>query len=173
MAIALIAAPSLCRADAITYSVATFSDSFADGSSFTLLGTTLLGPQSLNLTPGVSQSAHLDFDFFGNGGTGTFPGTATGDLTIDGVTESISDAFTFRAADIDFSGGAAVVFDLGTFDVTVTPISSSSLREANFLETTVTVPEPPSLALLASSGLFAALALARRSRPKRHMPDRA
>jgi hypothetical protein len=111
----------------------------------------------------------------GTPGDGPFAGTATSNLTI-GVTESISDAFTFEPDTllISFSGGAAVVFNLGTFEVTVTPIVSvlaNNLREANFLETPV--PEPSSLTLLASSGLFAALVLACRSRRGRHMPDRS
>jgi hypothetical protein len=48
---------------------------------------------------------------------------------------------------LNWSGGAPVVFDLGTFDVMVTPIASSFSRRANFLETAIAAPEPASLAL--------------------------
>jgi hypothetical protein len=45
------------------------------------------------------------------------------------------------------SGGAPVVFDLGTLQVTVTPIATVFFREADFLETAIA--EPASLPLLA------------------------
>jgi hypothetical protein len=81
---------------------------------------------------------------------GTFVGTATSNVTINGVTRSVSDDFTFISQDLalTFSGGAPVVFRLGTFQVTVTPIAASiPFREANFLETAIATPEPASLVL--------------------------
>jgi hypothetical protein len=181
VATAWLAAPAPCRADLITYSVDLFaSPIFAGGINFEVLGTTLSGSQSLTLTPGISQSALLDVDGVNSVTLNTgsvFTGTATSNLTIDGITKSISDAFTFTDSFINhfpsFSGDAAVVFNFGTFEVTVTPISSSDTRRADFLETLLSpVPEPSSLMLLASSGLFAMLALAFRSRPRRRVPDR-
>jgi hypothetical protein len=152
------------QAHTITYTVALFSQSFnggggvTGGSDFTLSGTS--SPQTLNLTPGVVEAAVL----LDNAATkvvcdacsGTFMGTATSNMTIDGVTRSVSDAFTFTPLvqnQLTLSGGAPVVFDFGTFQVTVTPISSSpppftiARREANFLETAIATPEPASLML--------------------------
>ena len=82
-------------------------------------------------------------------GAATFTGTATSNVTINGVTRSVLDDFTFDNAALllSFSGGAPVVFNLGTFGVTVIPIVSFGNRRADFLETLIVAPEPASLAL--------------------------
>jgi hypothetical protein len=162
-ALAAIAAMSVVggvQAHSITYTVDAFSQSFnggpgvVGGSSIDGFGTTQFSPPPVNLTPGVSQASVLDLSSSqtrDSSATGTLTGTATSNMTIDGVTESVSDAFSFNSATLDltFSGGAPVVFDLGTFEVTVTPIASGSERDATFLETAISTPEPASLTLLA------------------------
>ena len=55
------------------------------------------------------------------GGRIVAQGGIVGNMTINGVTHSVSEAFTFNSQTlaVSLSGGAPVVFDLGTFDVTV------------------------------------------------------
>jgi hypothetical protein len=150
------------HAHSISYTVDEFSASFngggavPGGSDFTLAGT-LNNAVTLTLTPGVSQGpASLDpagTVAENNNDTGTHSGTATSNVTINGVTRSVSDDFNFTPSSSfffpTFSGGPPVVFDLGTFDVTVTPIASQVGREADFLETAIAAPEPASLTVLA------------------------
>jgi len=82
-------------------------------------------------------------DFISVGSGTSIGGTATSNMTIGGVTHPVSDGYTFTGtlpASLTFSGGAPVVFDLATFEVTVTPVSSGGTREADFLETPLRRP---------------------------------
>jgi hypothetical protein len=145
------------QAHTITYAVADFFKSFnggptvPGGSAFTLAGTSG-GPKTLNLTPGIFMRSALDDDgIYSRDKTaaGIIKGTATSDVTINGVTQSVAQNFALDTAtlDNDLSTGVPVVFDLGTFEVTVFPVASLDLREADFLETAV--PEPASLTVFA------------------------
>jgi hypothetical protein len=160
-------APTPSSGDLITYATAPFSASFA-GDSFTVDG--IAPPAALDLVPAVPQLVLLDSGWQAVSGAQvqTFTGTATSDLTIDGITRPFSDAFGFTtgpSAGISWSGGAPVVFDLGAFRVTVTPVASDGFRAADFLEAPAAAPVPePSSALLAGLGALAGLAVWARKR---------
>jgi hypothetical protein len=142
------------------------SPTFADGSSFNLGGRPggSLGPD-ISLTPGVSQKDFLDWQFATvSGSGGSFSGDASGTMTLGGVSLTFSDSYTFAGGVFsvpEFTGGPSIVFHLGAFDVTVTPIATDSFREATFLETpAAAVPEPSSalavgFAALAGLGVWA------------------
>jgi len=150
LALAQFASPA--QANTITFSLDPFSQSFnggpgvVGGSSVSFGGST---NKTLNLTPGVVEAAVLLEDSLSAtcNNCGTLFGTATSNMTIDGVTQSVSDGFSLTPPllSVSLSGGAPVVFDIGTFQVTVTPIASTEVRVANFLETAI--PEPASLIL--------------------------
>jgi hypothetical protein len=158
----------------LTLTVAQYdSPTFSNDSSFTELGVS----ESISLTSGVAKDLYLDSGaIFAYGGTsGTYTGTATSDITLDGITKSISYNYTFTetvgsntsTASIAFTGGSAVEFDLGNnIEVTVTPIDSYGKREATFLEAGVAaVPEPSSAVLaMMGAGSIAAFGLVRRRR---------
>jgi hypothetical protein len=158
------------------------SPEFSDTSSFTLYGITSSSPASINLTPGVAQDVPLDLSQLFSIGFGipgdTFTGTATGDITLGGMTQSISYGYTYnttnpRSISLTLTGKSAVVFDFGTYEVTVTPIDSTNgLRKASFLETPLSsaVPEPSTMWIAALGGAaFAGYGWrrARRSRAER------
>jgi hypothetical protein len=153
-ALAAIAAVSVAggvQAHSITYTVAPFSESFTGGSNLQLDGTTVFGPQTLNLIPGVVSVANLDISASITCPTPAacagIAGTATSNMTIDGITQSVSDDFHLTLS-FNFLGGAPVVFDLGTLQVTVTPVPVNDIsRLAHFLETAIAAPEPASLVL--------------------------
>jgi hypothetical protein len=151
-----LAFASPAQANTITFSIDLFSQSFnggisvVGGSYVQFDGST---NTNLNLTPEVVEAAVLLDNGSGEGcnvcASSTFMGTATSNMTIGGVTQSVSDGFSVNpnTGSLILSGGAPVVFDLGTFQVTVTPIATVFFREADFLETTIS--EPASLSLLA------------------------
>jgi hypothetical protein len=77
----------------------------------------------------------------------------TSDITLDGIMESISYNYSFTDTAFDqvaLTGGAAIVFNFGTYEVTVTPQTSDGVRNARFLESSV--PEPSSLWIAALGG---------------------
>jgi hypothetical protein len=159
-------APTPSFAD-LSLSVAEYdSPTFARGSSFILRG----GGQMISLTPGVAQDVVLDSGYHvAIAHTGqTFTGTATSDITLGGITESISYGYSLGAtapSGLTLTGGSAIVFDFGTYEVTVTPTTSTDFhRHASFLETaTAAVPEPSSLWVAAVGGAaFAGYGLRRR-----------
>jgi hypothetical protein len=138
----------------LTLSVTRYDQAFPDGSEFHLLGTP---SQTINLIPGVATDLFLD----GSGGAqiavgADYTGDASGAITLGGISQSFSDNYRLTHDDprlLIFSGGPPIVFHLGTFDVTVTPIASQFVREASFLETlTAAVPEPSSVWVAALGG---------------------
>ncbi len=150
------------------------SPTFSNGGSFSEPGVS----ESISLTSGVAKDVNLDpagptinisFE------PGTYSGTATSDITLEGITKSISDDYTYSVTmsgsrgsiSLAWAGGPAVDFDLGNgVEVTVTPIDSNNEREAEFLLTGVAaVPEPSSAVLaMMGAGSIAAFGLVRRRR---------
>lgn len=142
------------------------SPTFSDGSHFSLTGITT----SISLTPGVSETVVLDRSSSGLPGNGmTISGDAGGTMTLDGVSMSFSDNYSFPSSQtFSFSGGPPIVFNLATVEVTVTPIASSfdpeGGRAATFLETPlVAVPEPSSALTVGFAALVALGVWARRA----------
>jgi hypothetical protein len=163
LAIALAGlAPTPSFAD-LTLTVAEFdSPTFLNGWSFTVDG----GTQTINLTPGQGQDVKLDLKTGNTSGSssGTFTGTATSDITLGGITESISQTYeatttvTSHSAGLSVAlmAGSPIVFNFGTYEVTVTPIASADgYRHATFLETPLSaaaVPEPSTIWIAALGG---------------------
>lgn len=159
------AAAFAAHASPITYTAAQSSQSFATA-SFLVSGNTSV---NLNLVPGMAQAEFIDtYASITNSSNAptTYIGVVTSNLTINGITKSIADSFTFQPSrtDLTFSGGPSVVFSFGTFDVTVTPIASSFSRLVTLLETPAVsaIPEPATLALLGTGVL--GLGMVRRRR---------
>ena len=134
---------------------------------------------SISLVIGVPTLISLDYSE-GEGSmsppsnsdpTTMFSGTATSTVTLNGVIESVDDAYLFTAppkitfpfTTPTFSGGPSVVFDLGAFTATITPVASVGAREATFL--LAAVPEPSSLLLCGIAGVIG-LTFARVSRKR-------
>jgi hypothetical protein len=88
------------RAGPITYTIGSFFQVEPDGSGFNVCGTNFPpGFHTLDLIPGISQTSELDdcaaVAHFPNSGV-TFTGTAISNMTINGITGSVSDDFTFN-----------------------------------------------------------------------------
>jgi hypothetical protein len=159
----------------VTYTVDRYDTTFSvtGGTAFVHLNGTSAATD-VTLTPGVPQTITLDTGFtFGGFGVPTsgqtFTGTATSNITLNEVTLSISDAFTLTFSpsatpSLSFSGGAPDVFNLGAFQVTVTPIASSNRRQATFLETPPAAVPELSSALVAGFGALAGLGVWARRR---------
>jgi hypothetical protein len=165
-------APTPSFAD-LSLTVAEFdSPTFAGGSFLQYFGST----QTISLTPGVPMDVFLDSGaaiHYANTGN-TFTGTATSDITLGGIMDSISYNYSFTDTAFDLpalTGGSAIVFNFGTYEVTVTPESTSNgLRRASFLETplsSVPVPEPSMLWIATLGGAGFAVCGWRRARRAR------
>ena len=174
----LAATPSLAG---VTVSVDSYtSPTFGDGSFFILRGTSIDGPKVIDLTPGVAQDIRLDDQTTEIGGSrNTYTGAASLAITLDGVSHTLSQSFSFFSGALDdpnnfsipaldLSAGSPQVFDLGGgVTVSVTPIATSdNLRAATFLETTTTttVPEPSTLTQAGGLAALASVGFAWRKR---------
>ena len=167
----------------LTLTVAKYdSPTFSNGSSFVVGG----GTQTINLTPGQTQDVTLDtsssLTLSFSPGTHIYTGTVTSDITLDGITKTISYTYTYTSMigqnsgsfSLAWTGGPAVDFDLGNnVEVTVLPLNSNDRRKATFLEIGGSaVPEPSSAVLaMIGAGSIAASGLARRGRARRRPAD--
>jgi hypothetical protein len=169
-------APTPSFADLFSLNVDRYdSPTFVDSSNFSLKGLNS-SSDSVDLTLGIGQDVTLDRGHaaggprlpFGN----PFTGTATSNITLGGITESISYSYSFDdtfPGSLTLTGGSPIVFDFGTSEVTVTPTDSTDFaRHATFLETaTAAVPEPSSLWVAAVGGAaFAGYGLRRARRAR-------
>lgn len=174
-------------AHAVIVQYSTSGDTEAVAMSNGLDATVTLDPysDSVDLTPGVPQTLMLnggDVDLF-QGSNATGFDTLMQNLIVQaGGQQSISQAvsvlttaanppFDPASADISILAGAPVIFDLGAYELSITPLggarngqTSTSIAISNNAEFLLTAVPEPSTGLLAVAGGAALLARRRRAK---------